>query len=120
MKLTNQKIYESAMALNNFHIEGKVPVKISFFLQKNIQMLVAAGQEIEEARLNIAKTYGELNEETGMYNIPADKLEEANKEIFDLFMLEQDINLHVFNLNDFDSVELTYEQMSIIMFMIEE
>jgi hypothetical protein len=35
-------------------------------------------------------------------------------------LLEQDINLHIFKLDDFDGVELTYQQLSNIMFMIEE
>jgi DNA-binding transcriptional LysR family regulator len=34
--------------------------------------------------------------------------------------LEQDLNIHVFKLDDFDGIELTYQQLSAIMFMIEE
>jgi hypothetical protein len=36
MKLTNQQIYQYATNLMAFNIEGKLPVRINFFLQKNI------------------------------------------------------------------------------------
>jgi hypothetical protein len=44
----------------------------------------------------------------------------AQQELNDLFNLEQDLNIHVFKLDDFDGIELTYQQLSAIMFMIEE
>jgi hypothetical protein len=47
MKLNNQKIYEYATNLAAFNIEGKMPIKINFFLQKNINILREAAQEID-------------------------------------------------------------------------
>jgi hypothetical protein len=44
----------------------------------------------------------------------------ANQELNDLFALEQELNIHVFKLDEFDNIELTYDQLSAIMFMIEE
>ena len=120
MKLTNNEIYQAAMSLSNFHIEGKLPVKINFFLQKNIQALVAAGQEIEEARINIAREYGELDETNQSYHVPAEKMEEAAAELNDLFNLSQELNIHTFKIDDFDGINLSYEQLASIIFMIEE
>ena len=120
MKLTNQQIYDATIKLASFNIEGKLPIKINFFLQKNIQTLAAAGQEIEEARLGVAREYGVLNEEGTQYIIPPEKIPLAQKEIDDLFSLEQDLNIHIFKLDDFDNIALTYQQLSVIMFMIEE
>jgi hypothetical protein len=34
--------------------------------------------------------------------------------------LEQEIDIHIFKLDDFDGIELTTQQLSAIMFMIEE
>jgi hypothetical protein len=53
MKLTNQQIYNASLKLNSFSVEGKIPVKINFFLQKNIQIIIEAGKEIEKARIQI-------------------------------------------------------------------
>ena len=120
MKLINQQIYSYATNLINFNIEQRLPIKINFFLQKNIQMIVRAAEEIDRARIEVGEHYGVLNEETGAYQVPAEKLPAANQELNDLMLLEQDINLHIFKLDDFDGIELTYQQLSNIMFMIEE
>lgn len=122
MKLNNNQIYSYATQLNNIfsNCDIKMPVRINFFLQKNIQAIAAAGQEIEQARINIAKEFGALNEEGTSYSIPAENMAAANEELNDLFNLEQDLNIHIFKLDDFDGIELTYQQMSAIMFMIEE
>lgn len=120
MKLTNQNIYDATIKLASFHIEGKLPVKINFFLQKNIQIIAAAGQEIEEARMNVAREFGEVSEDGTQFIVPPAKMPEAQKELNDLFNLEQDLNIHIFKLDDFDGIELTTQQLSAIMFMIEE
>ena len=120
MKLTNKQIYENANKLAFFNIEGKLPMKINFFLQKNIQTLAAAGQEIEQARMKVAQEYGTLNEDGTQFIVPPEKMFEAQKELNDLFNLEQDLSIHIFKLDDFDGIELTYQQLSTIMFMIEE
>lgn len=64
MILTNQQIYDYAnkiSAWDGFNI--KMPVKISFFMQKNIKVIVEAANEIEESRLSIAHSYGVYSEE---------------------------------------------------------
>ena len=120
MKLTNQQIYDAATKLASFYIDGKLPVRINFFLQKNIQTLAAAGKEIEDARIKIAQDYGELNEEGTSFIVPPENMAVAQQELNDLFNLEQDINIHIFKLSDFNNIELTYQQLASIMFMIEE
>jgi hypothetical protein len=97
-----------------------MPVRINFFLQKNIQILTAAAEEIEVARLKIAQDFGELNKDGTQFVIPPEKILEARKELNDLFNLEQDLSIHIFKLEDFDGIDLTYQQLSNIMFMIEE
>ena len=108
MNLQNNLIYKQARLLQTFNTcNMKLPIKINFYLQKNIQLIAQAATEIENARLLIAQQYGTINEI-------------VNKELNDLLNLEQDLNIHIFKLSDFDNIELTYQQMSAIMFMIEE
>lgn len=121
MKIKNQQIIEYAQNLSVFNnCEIKLPVKINFFLQKNIKTIQTAAQEIDAVRLNIAQTYGELDEETQSYKIPPKNYEVVNKEFTDLFSIEQDIQITMLKLENFENIELTYQQMSAIMFMIEE
>ena len=121
MKLTNNKIYLYATNLASFNIEQKImPVRINFFLQKNIQEITKLAQEIDTAKISIAQQFGVLNEEGTTYSIPPENMAAAQQELNDLFNLEQEVNIHIFKLDDFDGIELTYQQLSAIMFMIEE
>lgn len=121
MNLQNNLIYKQARLLQTFNTcNMKLPIKINFYLQKNIQLIAQAATEIENARLLIAQQYGTINDEGTGFNIPSENIEIVNKELNDLLNLEQDLNIHIFKLSDFDNIELTYQQMSAIMFMIEE
>lgn len=121
MKLINQQIYSYAVKLSKLNLDDiKLPIRISFFLQKNIETIINAGQEVEAAQQKVVQTFGELNEEGTHFVVPPHKIAEAQSELNDLQNLEQDLNIHIFKLDDFDNVELTYSQLSDIMFMIEE
>lgn len=122
MKLTNYQIFEYVQKLFNVFENNDlyIPAKANFYIQKNIRTIATAGEEIEKSRLQIAQYYGVLNQEKKQYIIPADKIAEANKEINDLFSIEQDLDLKTFKLEDLGNVELTPQQMQAIMFMIEE
>ena len=121
MTLNNNQIYEYAQNLSVFiNCDMKLPVKVNFFLQKNIQIIINAAKEIEAARLGIAKNFGNLDIETNAYQIPKENINQVNQELIDLFSLEQDLPITLLKLNDFVNIELTYQQMSAIMFMVEE
>lgn len=121
MKMTNSEIYSHTNQLLEAFQDNsqKLPIKINFYLQKNINTLTAAAREIEQARIAIIQEYGIINPEDNTYKIPAENVEKAQSELSDLLNLEQDIPLHLFSINDFENVEpLTYQQMSALMFMI--
>ena len=120
MTITNNQIYTYATNLAQFNIEQKLPVKINFFLQRNIQTIQKLAEEINVARMEIAQQFGEPNEDGTGFIIPPHNIAAAQQELNDLFALEQDVNIHMFKLDDFDGIELTMEQLSAIMFMIEE
>ena len=119
MKLTNEQIYTHATNLSKLVIEVKMPVRINFFLQKNIKIFQSLAQEIDAAKLEIAKTYGrQISGES--FQVPPENIPKAQQELKDLFFLIQEVNLHIFKLEDFEGIELTPAQFSIISFMIEE
>ena len=122
MKLNNQQIYQIAnntiSNLDNLNIY--IPAKANFFLQKNLQTLTTAAQEIEKSRLEIAKHYGVLDEEGQQYKIPDDKFEEASKELEDLFSIEQELDIKTFSIEALGNAEFTPAQMQAMMFMIED
>ena len=123
MTLTNNEIYGYASALMTefgADCEIKFPIKINFFLQKNIKLMSELAQDIDASRLAIAQQYGTLNEEGSAYAIPDDKLEDAARELNDLFSLTQDVAIRKFNIDDFNDIELTAKQMNALMFMIND
>ena len=122
MKFNNNEIYQIANVLAKTfdNLDIYIPAKANFFIQKNISTFAAAAQEIEKSRLEIAKHYGELDEENQQYKIPEDKIEEASKELEDLFSIEQDLNIKSFPIEALGDTEFTSAQMQAIMFMIED
>ena len=65
MKLTNFTIYDFAMLYqNHFKDFNKyIPAKANFKLQKNVNTLIAAAEEIDKLRSNVIKQYGEEDSE---------------------------------------------------------
>lgn len=122
MKLNNEQIYQITNNLlsNLDNLNLYIPAKANFFIQKNIQLLSAATQEIEKSRLEIAKHYGVLDEENQQYKIPEDKIEEASKELEDLFSIEQELDIKTFSIEALGNAEFTPAQMQAMMFMIED
>ena len=122
MKFNNNEIYQIANILTKTfdNLDIYIPAKANFFIQKNISILAAAAQEIEKSRIEIAKHYGVLDEEGQQYKIPEDKLEEASKELEDLFSIEQELDIKTFSIEALGSAEFTPAQMQAMMFMIED
>lgn len=122
MKFSNNEIYQITNVLTKIfdNLNIYIPAKANFFIQKNISTLAAAAQEIEKSRLEIAKHYGVLDEEGRQYKIPEDKLEEASKELNDLFSIEQELDIKTFSIEALGNAEFTAAQMQAMMFMIED
>ena len=122
MLMKNFEIYESAKAINEAFTDNTqyLPVKVNFFIQKNKSTLLALAQDIEAARMNIIRNYGEPTEDGNSYSIPKEKIEIASKELNDLFEIEQEIDIKKVNIDNFpDDISLTTGQMEALMFMID-
>jgi hypothetical protein len=122
MKLTNNEIYNYAIALGKaFDDETqKLPIKVSFYLQKNKKTLIDLAQDIESTRMKIAQENGTFDESTGQYSIDQDKIEEVSKELNDLFNLEQEVNIYTINIDSLDEdLLISTAQMEALMFMID-
>ena len=122
MIMTNNEIYTRARQLMEAFQDGeqKLPIKINFYLQKNKAALLALAQDIEKTRLEIAQSYGVLDESGEQFVIPNDKLAEASRELEDLFNLEQDVTIYKINVDALtDDLTMTMAQMEAIMFMID-
>ena len=120
IKMNNGMIYQYALALNEAlnNNDLQMPVAVIFSIEKNKQTLMTVAQDVEKYRMDIIKKYGE--EVDGNYNVPQDKIEIANKELKDLFSIEQEVKIYKFNIEDLGDIKLTSNQMNAILFMIED
>ncbi len=119
--MSNVDIYNTAsMLLEAFKEDMSLPVKVNFYLQKNMTAIVDLAKDIDKTRMEIIQKYGNLDEESGNYTFEEDVVETVNKELEDLFSLEQDVKINLIDIDWFGSVELSAAQTAAIMYMIKE
>lgn len=119
--MTNLEIYAYANALMDaFKEDITLPVKVNFYLQKNMTRMIEAGKEIEKTRMDIIQKYGTPTEDGQNIEVSADMVETVNKELEDLFALEQEIKVNEIALDAFDGIDLTSAQVAAISFMIKD
>ena len=68
----------------------------------------------------IISNHGIISDEDGKYEIPKDLISTIQEELLELSHLTQDLNIHMFKLEDFKDLKLTAEQLEILIEMIEE
>ena len=119
--LTNNEIYFINKQLNKTFEDSQqyLPAKVNFYIQKNKKKIAELAQEIEIARAEIIKNFGEQKEDQKYY-IPQDKIQEAQQELFDLLNIQQEIEVFTISLDDIENLHFTLPQMEALMFMIEE
>ena len=119
--LTNNEIYSINEQLNKVFEDSQqyLPAKVNFYIQKNKKRIAELAQEIEIARAEIIKNFGEQKEDQKYY-IPQDKIQEAQQELLDLLNIQQEIEVFTISLDDIENLHFTLPQMEALMFMIEE
>lgn len=120
--MTNLEIFNIANALlENFSDANmELPVKVNFYFQKNMAAIVAMAQEIDKTRVAIFDKYGTLDNENNQYRFEPSVTDTVNKELQDLFDLEQEVKINMLKLDWFDGVNLTTQQVAALAYMIEE
>lgn len=119
--LTNLEIYTTAQALmENITTDINLPVKVGFYIQKNMKKMTELAQEIEKSRIEIFDKYGEKDEENNQYKFDKSVQEQVQKELNDLFDLTQDVKTNMLELDWFDDIDLTANQITAISYMIAD
>lgn len=119
--LTNLEIYITAQALmENITTDMNLPVKVGFYIQKNMKKMTELAQEIEKSRMEIFDKYGEKDEENNQYKFDKSVQEQVQKELNDLFDLTQDVKTNMLELDWFDDIDLNANQIAAISYMIAD
>ena len=119
--LSNNDIYFINEQFNKIFENSQqyLPAKVNFYIQKNKKKIAELAQEIEIARAEIIKNFGEQKEDQKYY-IPQDKIQEAQQELLDLLNIQQEIEVFTISLDDIENLHFTLPEMEALMFMIEE
>ena len=119
--LTNLEIYTTAQALmESITTDINLPVKVGFYIQKNMKKMTELAQEIEKSRMEIFDKYGEKDEENNQYKFDKSVQEQVQKELNDLFDLTQDVKTNMLELDWFDDIDLNANQIAAISYMIKD
>ena len=119
--LTNLEIYTTAQALmESITTDINLPVKVGFYIQKNMKKMTELAQEIEKSRMDIFDKYGEKDEENNQYKFDKSVQEQVQKELNDLFDLTQDVKTNMLELDWFDDIDLNANQIAAISYMITD
>ena len=119
--LTNLEIYTTAQALmESITTDINLPVKVGFYIQKNMKKMTELAQEIEKSRMDIFDKYGEKDEENNQYKFDKNVQEQVQKELNDLFDLTQDVKTNMLELDWFDDIDLNANQIAAISYMIKD
>ena len=122
MLLTNYEIYTYAEGLRDaFEDKNQyLPIKLSFFIQKNKETLFKLAQDIEKSRMDIIQNYGTIDEKTNQVFVPNENISAVNKELVDLFDITQEVDIKTISIDSFsEDLSLTNGQMQAIVFMID-
>ena len=119
--LTNLEIYTTAQALmESITTDINLPVKVGFYIQKNMKKMTELAQEIEKSSMEIFDKYGEKDEENNQYKFDKSVQEQVQKELNDLFDLTQDVKTNMLELDWFDDIDLNANQIAAISYMITD
>ena len=119
--LTNLEIYTTAQALmESITTDINLPVKVGFYIQKNMKKMTELAQEIEKSRMEIFDKYGEKDEENNQYKFDKSVQEQVQKELNDLFDLTQDVKTNMLELDWFDDIDLNANQIAAISYMMTD
>ena len=125
-QFSNQEILMYAEQLNKTFLENdkdiELPIKINFYLQKNMKTLMDAAQDVNNLRLKIGNKYGVFDEKTSSYLIKdPDNLKKAQYDMEQLLSIDQVLNIHMISLSDLEKeAKLTVAQMNAMYFMIDD
>lgn len=122
LHILNSRLYELGEIYPKIfkHMEKiAMPVKSVFYIQKNLNTISDAAQDLDKARLIVVKKYGVKNDD-GSYRVPQELINEANNELQELLQQQQEIELYPIPLSWFEGVSLTAEQVNSLLIMIEE
>lgn len=120
MTLYNYEIYDWGRMLSNVTFDEYLPVKVNFYLRKNMLLILDKASEIDKERERIISQYAKVDENGSFYFETEQDEQTANQEFIDLQKLTQDLDIVKIPLSSFENINLKTSQLDTLMKMIDE
>lgn len=120
MILYNYEIYDWGKKLINIEFDEYLPVKVNFYLRKNMAIIIDKATEIDKEKGRIIAQYAKAKEDGSFYFETENDEQIANQEFIDLQKLVQDLDIVKIPLSSFENINLKTSQLDALMKMIDE
>ena len=126
MKLTNERILNDSARLSSI-AQKELPIKASYAIAKNLAKLEAELKIYNSEREKLIEKYSLKDEngktvaaENNQIKLQPELLPDWNKDIQELFAIENDIDIHTFSIEALNGYDMTPAELMLIDYMIEE
>ncbi|MBU3109334.1 hypothetical protein [Clostridium gasigenes] len=128
MKLTNEKLLNDANGLSGL-TQKNLPVKASYAIAKNASKIQSVLKIYNDEKQKLIDKYSVKDsegktkiEENSQIRIQEEFLEDWNTDIKELQEIENEIDIHKFNINTFENgnYDMSPGEFMLIDYMIEE
>jgi len=126
MKLSNERILNDATKLGLIS-QKELPVKASYAIAKNIAKLDSELKTYNSEREKLIEKYSQKDDngktvigENNQVKLQEEHLENWKKDIKELLAIENDIEIHKFNIDALEDFRMTPAELMLIDYMIQE
>lgn len=128
LNLSNERIVNTINVLGELN-NAKLPVKVAYAITKNINKINSDLKAYNEEKAKLIDKYGEKDEkgklkvdEKGNIPLKEEHMEEWNRDIAELLSIENEIDIHMINLDDLlnSNCNISPAGLVAIDFMISE
>jgi len=126
IKLSNERIITEASRLAEIS-KKNLPIKVSYAIAKNISKIESELKTYNNERVKLIEKYAARDEKgqiksdsNGQIIFKEDCQETWNQDIKALLSIENEIDIHKFNISELDGYSITPAELMLIDYMIEE
>lgn len=126
MKLSNNKILNDMQRLREIS-DKQLPVKVSYAIAKNLNKIESELKTYNNEREKLINKYAKKNsdgtvraDEAGQIIFKEEYKKQWDKDINELLSIENEVDIHKFNISTLEGYSMTPAELMLIDYMIEE
>lgn len=119
MKLKLDQIFIGYAALQQVGSE-KLPIKLSFTLQRNMRLLAPEAEGYEKSRVALIKTKYGVEQKNGNFSVPPKNMEAFQKEMDELGKSEIELDIKTIAIDQAEALQISPVQFDALEWMFVE